>query len=137
MSVTSSTKCSPGRSFTDRASCRNSAKSRRLRARAPPFLYTPSKRRPTDTAHHSPLHLVTLHFFSYLKVASLHSSTTFYPLPAQYLPLIYHAPQIVLSSSWHCMKLTESSCQGRFPPQFYRTVLCCLLFPSVPPHHVE
>lgn len=37
VSVTSSTKCSRGLSFTDRASRLNSAKSFRLRARAPPF----------------------------------------------------------------------------------------------------
>lgn len=49
VSVTSSTKCSPGRSFTDRASRRKSARSRRLRARAPPFRYTPSSRSPEDS----------------------------------------------------------------------------------------
>lgn len=49
VSVTSSTKCSPGRSFTDRASLRKSARSRRLRARAPPFRYTPSRRRPENS----------------------------------------------------------------------------------------
>ena len=51
VSVTSSTKCSPGRSFTDRASRRNSARSRRLRARAPPFRYTPSSRSPENSKH--------------------------------------------------------------------------------------
>jgi hypothetical protein len=49
VSVTSSTKCSPGRSFTDRASRRNSARSRRLRARAPPFRYTPSSLSPGNS----------------------------------------------------------------------------------------
>lgn len=55
VSVTSSTKCSPGRSFTDRASRRNSARSRRLRARAPPFRYMPSSWSPENSQHlHSP-----------------------------------------------------------------------------------
>lgn len=49
VSVTSSTKCSPGRSFTDRASRRNSARSFRLRARAPPFRYTPSSWSPGNS----------------------------------------------------------------------------------------
>lgn len=51
VSVTSSTKCSPGRSFTERASRRNSARSRRLRARAPPFRYMPSSWSPENSQH--------------------------------------------------------------------------------------
>ena len=69
VSVTSSTKCSPGRSFTDRASRRNSASSFRLRARAPPFRYTPSSRSPVNSQHLSlPLPKTCYHSPSALSV---------------------------------------------------------------------